>query len=143
MAVAALPRVTALRITRQVLRQRGAGKRRRRRCTRQERCWARGWLTLARPPPNRPSGRCHIKVGPASCLSFSLSLSLSFCIYAVKKHHDPTKLFGLLSTLSRFFFLLFFRTFSLWRTLRPFETADRVREMYIYVCVCVCVCVCI
>lgn len=61
-AVAASPKVTALRITRQVLRQRGAGKRRRRRCTRQEPCWARGWLTLARPPPNRPSGRCHIKV---------------------------------------------------------------------------------
>lgn len=61
-AVAASPKVTALRITRQVLRQRGAGKRRRRRCTRQEPCWARGWLTLARPPPNRPSGKCHIKV---------------------------------------------------------------------------------
>lgn len=70
-AVAASPEVTALRITRQVLRQRGAGKRRRRRCTRQEPCWARGWLTLARPPPNRPSGRCHTKVGQTSLFIYA------------------------------------------------------------------------
>jgi len=65
---AASPKVTALRIIRRALRQCGAGRRRRRRCTQQEPCWARGWLTLARPPPSRPSGRCRIKVGRVGLL---------------------------------------------------------------------------
>lgn len=63
------PKVTAFRIIRRALRQCGAGRRRRRRCTQQEPCWARGWLTLARPPPSRPSGRCRIKVGRVNLLN--------------------------------------------------------------------------
>lgn len=65
------PKVTALRIIRRALRQRGAGRLRRRRCTRQEPCWARGWPTLARLPPSRPSGRCRIKVGRINLLNFT------------------------------------------------------------------------
>ena len=78
--------IRAHRIIRRALLQLEAGRRRRRRCTRQGPCWARGWQTLARPPPSRPSGRCPTKVSANPC--FSLSFFCSLCTPVVTLESD-------------------------------------------------------